>query len=625
MRPKLDPIAKVHPSSKKTKDVEAPEVNVTEDNTLSPKDASKHAIDDTLLSVEANEPPARQPGLNASQHVGCDAGENVAKVIHRASMFFLEAAPEQVPKLPDTSKEAQDAFMDLLHPSLEPERGTSQYIRWTIKKVVDSIFFRLLFAVMIIADITMILIDLATQDVDRHFYYIQVSFAFSWCFVIEICLRAAAFGLRTLFHFWYNIVDVFIIIASTIGTSYLFVDRIISGEYYMTQRHRSPFWYFIFSLRFCRLAHFFRLYYETENIKRAARVLVSQNKRRYHADGFDLDLTYVTDRVIAMSFPSSGHMTFYRNPITEVARFFETKHGGHYKIYNLCKERGYDARYFDGQVERFYIEDHNPPTCKDMLKFARMSSEWLAKDERNVIAVHCKGGKGRTGTMICVYLVDNGLFSTAEDSLSYFGSRRTDLSQGNSFQGVETPSQCRYVGYYEAIRNHKHKLPTEVEMTLRSIRIWGMASVGKGDGSDITLLIETPDEGKIYENRFGKGSLRLYDKEEDELFVTFQSVPSFKGDVRFKFKCSSRRVPRGYENTAWFFWFHTGFIQHNRLKLERADLDNPHKSKTWEVFKEDFCVECIFQKIRRDKPSRAGKLNRISRFLINKVNPDKTK
>ena len=44
-----------------------------------------------------------------------------------------------------------------------------------------------------------------------------------------------------------------------------------------------------------------------------------------------------------------------------------------------------------------------------MLKFSSSVKEWM-KDERNVIAVHCKGGKGRTGTMICVYLIDTGGF-----------------------------------------------------------------------------------------------------------------------------------------------------------------------------------------------------------------------
>lgn len=40
-------------------------------------------------------------------------------------------------------------------------------------------------------------------------------------------------------------------------------------------------------------------------------------------------------------------------------------------------------------------------------------TEWFEKDEKNVIAVHCKGGKGRTGTMICVALLKTGVCQTA--------------------------------------------------------------------------------------------------------------------------------------------------------------------------------------------------------------------
>jgi hypothetical protein len=34
--------------------------------------------------------------------------------------------------------------------------------------------------------------------------------------------------------------------------------------------------------------------------------LVSQHKKRFQKDDFDLDLSYITDRVIAMSWPGDG-------------------------------------------------------------------------------------------------------------------------------------------------------------------------------------------------------------------------------------------------------------------------------------------------------------------------------
>ncbi|KAM9674994.1 phosphatidylinositol 3,4,5-trisphosphate 3-phosphatase TPTE2-like [Dama dama] len=171
------------------------------------------------------------------------------------------------------------------------------------------------------------------------------------------------------------------------------------------------------------------------------RRMVSGNKRRYKKDGFDLDLTYVTERIIAMSFPSSGKQSFYRNPIKEVVRFLDTKHPNHYQVYNLCSERAYDPKYFHHRVHRYLIDDHNVPSLSEMVAFSMEVKEWMAQDKDNIIVVHCKGGKGRTGTMVCAYLLASEIFATAEDSLYYFGERRTDKSTSSKFQGIETPSQ----------------------------------------------------------------------------------------------------------------------------------------------------------------------------------------
>ena len=50
------------------------------------------------------------------------------------------------------------------------------------------------------------------------------------------------------------------------------------------------------------------------------RKIVSGKRKRFRNDNYDLDLTYITNRVLAMSFPASGIETVYRNNINIVLR-----------------------------------------------------------------------------------------------------------------------------------------------------------------------------------------------------------------------------------------------------------------------------------------------------------------
>ena len=110
------------------------------------------------------------------------------------------------------------------------------------------------------------------------------------------------------------------------------------------------------------------------------------------------------------------------------------------------------------------MDDHNVPSVNEMVSFVDEVKAWLAQSEEHVIAVHCKGGKGRTGTMICILLVEMGLFKTATESLDYFAQRRTDTSISNTFQGVETASQIR------GGRNPVHLKPNSTKCTKSSLK-----------------------------------------------------------------------------------------------------------------------------------------------------------
>ena len=54
--------------------------------------------------------------------------------------------------------------------------------------------------------------------------------------------------------------------------------------------------------------------------------LVSKKKRRFENAHFDLDLSYITKRVIAMGFPTIGCESMIRNSATEMKNFFSMYH-----------------------------------------------------------------------------------------------------------------------------------------------------------------------------------------------------------------------------------------------------------------------------------------------------------
>ena len=125
-------------------------------------------------------------------------------------------------------------------------------------------------------------------------------------------------------------------------------------------------------------------------LSRTLRGLVSKKKRRFidAAAGLDLDLSYITNRVIATGYPARGLEALYRNPAPALRAFIAARHGPEAaRVWNLCLERGYApsllgaATRVDHDLAWF---DHCPPPFAFMRPLCEAIADWLEAAEKNV-------------------------------------------------------------------------------------------------------------------------------------------------------------------------------------------------------------------------------------------------
>lgn len=150
------------------------------------------------------------------------------------------------------------------------------------------------------------------------------------------------------------------------------------------------------------------------------RRLVSGGKARFKDPNLDLelDLAYVTDQVIVMGYPAAGIEGLYRNRREDAQRFLTARHGSDFWVFNFCpiRENFYDESVFGGRVSRYPFPDHHTPPLAILPLVSREIHAWVTGSKDRVAVLHCKAGKGRSGTLVCAYLLSLDTFSPAEYS-----------------------------------------------------------------------------------------------------------------------------------------------------------------------------------------------------------------
>lgn len=306
------------------------------------------------------------------------------------------------------------------------------------------------------------------------------------------------------------------------------------------------------------------------------RTRVSQNKVRFREGGFNLDLTYITPRIVAMGYPAHGTEYYIRNPIDEVERFFDERHAGHFRIYNLCSERAYDNPHrFHGCFRRFPFDDHNAPSLTLILQFVLDAATFLDADESNVVAIHCKAGKGRTGIMVSclLYYLYPDTFATANEAIHFFDQQRT-----RDGEGMTIPSQRRYVNYFQRIVREFHGSIPAVQRRLAMKEV----TVRVARESTIThpfdlYFIVSDHQHVLLDSRmwFPRGPT----VSSAGCIFSFSTLkeglgpPVILGDVKFAFYRRRPIVLSGKESTACYLWFNTSLCPSLQMVFQRAELD----------------------------------------------------
>lgn len=265
------------------------------------------------------------------------------------------------------------------------------------------------------------------------------------------------------------------------------------------------------------------------------REMVSQKKNRFKQGKFNLDLTYITPRIIAMAYPASGMESLYRNKMKDVSEFLNTCHKDKYYIVNTSS-RKYDYSKFNNKVIDIDWPNHHPCEfyyfSKLVLEITRLMIETSGD---TVIVVHCLGGKGRTGSLIGCLLNVSGLFPTVNEANDYYLMKRG--------ANVTYPSQIRYM------------------VKFRYFFLNGLASIEPSWKELTSVSLKTTDT-TFYENYVFNLSFYNFKKKKDLVFEKcFSAVFEELDNVR----AQTNRMA-----SIWLVYSFSAYVDKQSLKLRMS-------------------------------------------------------
>ncbi|KAL8587820.1 hypothetical protein ACOMHN_021038 [Nucella lapillus] len=296
------------------------------------------------------------------------------------------------------------------------------------------------------------------------------------------------------------------------------------------------------------------------------------NRSQDSAEDLLLDLTYVTERIITMSFPSEGHDTTYAFNLKDVVRMLKTKHGDNYLVLNLSEKRQ-DLVKANPQVKDYGWPDHLAPPLERLCSVCKAIDAWMHSDPRNVVVLHCKGGRARIAIIIAAYMHYSNICASADQALDRFAMKRF---YEDKLGGLPLPSQRRYVHYFAGLLSGAIKINSNA-LYLHHILIHGVPNYDAQGGCRPFI--------KVYQGMqpiFTSGVYNVTDNMQKVCISISPGIP-LRGDILIKCYHKKGRLgstgghagggPASRE-IIWQCQFHTCAIQDGNVMFSKQELDD---------------------------------------------------
>ncbi|XP_022058641.2 tensin-2-like isoform X1 [Acanthochromis polyacanthus] len=294
---------------------------------------------------------------------------------------------------------------------------------------------------------------------------------------------------------------------------------------------------------------------------------------------YDFDLTYITERIISVFFLPDLDEQRYRRNLQEVASMLKSKHQDKFLLLNLSEKR-HDITRLNPKVQDYGWPDLHAPPLDRICAVCKAMETWLTSDPNNVVVLHCKGNKGKTGVIVAAYMHYSKISAGADQALTTLAMRKfCEDKVSSSLQ----PSQNRYIYYFGGLLSGTIKMNSS-PLFLHQILIPSLPNFQAGGGFYPFL--------KIYQSLQLVYTSGVYDPQSSrarKLCVTMEPALLLKGDIMVK--CYHRRSRAAEREVVFRVQFHTCTVHGAQLWFGKTELD---LAGTDDRFPPDATVEFIF-------------------------------